>query len=33
MREVQHPVTMAVATDPMQSEVMGWLDGELGYKK
>ena len=28
-----HAVTMAVATDPMQSDVMGWLDGELGYEK
>jgi hypothetical protein len=28
-----HVVTLTVATDPMNSEVTGWLNGELGSEK
>jgi transposase-like protein len=27
-----HVVTLTVATDPMKSELTGWLNGELGSK-
>jgi len=28
-----HSVTLTVATDPMNSDVTGWLNGELGSEK
>jgi len=28
-----HVVTLTVATDPMNSDVTGWLNGELGLDK
>jgi hypothetical protein len=33
MRQVDHVITVRVATDPMNSDVTGWLNGELGCEK
>jgi len=27
-----HVVTLTIATDPMKSDLTGWLNGELGFK-